>query len=468
MIGTLLVAALLTTPPPPAPPRPVALPKPSEKTLANGLRVIVVPKHDVPLVSAQVLVRTGSEEDTAQFGGLAKLTAGLLNQGTKTRTAEQIARGVEALGATLQADASWDASQVDVNVMSTNFGKAMEFVADIVRNPSFKEEDIERLRAQSIDGVRVALQQPMSLASYVAARVVFGETPYGQNASGTPESLERIQRAQIADFHQRYYTPDNSVLVIAGDVKAADAFGIAEKVFAGWKKREGVMGSVGTPPRAPAVKPRVVVVDMPEAGQAAVLVTRSGIARRNPSYFSALVANAVLGGGYSARLNQEIRIKRGLSYGAYSQFQMRSQAGPFLASTQTKNESAAEVAEILVDEVARLSTADVQESELTPRKAALIGEFGESLETSGGIVSRVAALALHDLNLDEIGRYISSVQGVTGGAVREFAAANLSGSEPSVVVVGDAKQFLEPLRKRFGEVEVIPVGDLKLEKAGLK
>ena len=468
MIGTLLVAAVLTTPPPPAPPRPVTLPRPSEKTLANGLRVIVVPKHDVPLVSAQVLVRTGSEEDTAQFAGLAKLTAGLLNQGTKTKTAEQIARGVEALGATLQADASWDASQVDVNVMSPNFGKAMEFVADVVRNPSFKEEDIERLRAQSVDGVRVALQQPMSLASYVAARVVFGETPYGQNASGTPESLERIQRAQIADFHQRYYTPDNSVLVIAGDVKAADAFGIAEKAFAGWKKREGVMGSVGTPPATPAARSRVLVVDMPEAGQAAVLVTRTGIPRRHPSYFSALVANAVLGGGYSARLNQEIRIKRGLSYGAYSQFQMRSQAGPFLASTQTKNESAAEVAGILVDEVARLGTADVQESELTPRKAALIGEFGESLETSGGIVSRVAALALHDLSLDEIGRYVTSVQGVTGGAVREFAAANLSGRAPSVVVVGDAKQFLEALRKRFDEVEVIPVADLKLEKAELK
>ena len=467
MIATLLLAATLTTPPPPAAPRPVTVPKPVERTLDNGLRVIVVPKHDIPLVSARLLVKAGSERDTAGFAGLAKMTASLLTQGTKSRTAEQIARGVEALGATLQATADWDASEVDVNVMSTNFAAAMDFAADVIRNPSFREDEIERLRAQSIDAVRVALQQPMSLALYVAARVNYQDTPYGQSVGGTPESLEKIKREQVVQFHQRHYRPDNAVLVIAGDVKADDAFALAQKAFGTWK--------ASAEPPAPfaftqgdAGKAKVVVVDMPDAGQAAVVVTRRGIRRIDPLYFSAIVTNSVLGGGYSSRLNQEVRIKRGLSYGANSMFQMRREGGPFIASAQTKNESADEVAEVIVDELNRLSAGELPETELTPRKAALIGNFGRSLETSGGIVDRISVLALHGQSLDEIGRYVPSVEAVTSPAVREFAARQLAGSSANVVIVGDAKQFLEPLKKRFGEVDVIPLGQLNLESAALR
>jgi zinc protease len=471
MGGILLIAGMAAaqqvTPPPPAPPRPANLPKPAEKALPNGMRVIVVPKHDVPLVSARLMIRTGSEADPGDLAGLASLTANLLTQGTTTRTAEQIARGVEALGATLNANAGWDASNVNVTVMSSRVDQALTFVADVVRNPVFKEDEVQRLREQSIDAVRVALQDPLSIARYVAARVVFEDRAYGHAATGTPESLGRIARDQVIAFHKRHYRPNNAVLIIAGDVKPDAAFATAEKLFGGWKSAPVEVAD--SPAKADSdAKPRVIVVDMPDAGQAAVLVTRRGLRRADPQYYAALVANSVLGGGYSARLNQEIRIKRGLSYGASSTFDLRRAAGPFAAYTQTKNESAAEVAGIIIDELDRLGAGELGESELTPRKAVLVGGFGRALETTAGIVERVASLALHDLPLTDINSYIPGVQAVTGEAVRKFAASQLPGGTANIIIVGDADQFVEALRKRFGKVEVIPMEELDLESAVLR
>jgi zinc protease len=460
----LLFAASLTAqvaPPPPAAPREAKLPQPVEKTLANGLRVIVVPKHDIPLVAARLLVRTGGAADPAGRDGLAQLTATVLTKGTKTRTAEQIARGVEALGATISADAGWDSSTVDLSVMSANLPKAIEYVADVARNATFAAKELERERAQMIDALQVELTEPAPVARLAASRLVFGDAAYAHNLGGMPATLQKIVRADLVKFHAAHYRPDNAVLVLAGDVKAEDAFKLAETQFGSWKRGAAAAGSVKPAALRPA-SPRVIVIDMPESGQAAVVVARTGIRRGDPAYMQALVANSILGGGYSSRLNQEIRIKRGLSYGASSSFEARSDVGPFTARTQTKHESAAEVAGLITAEMGRLADADVLEAELTPRKAVLIGEFAQSLETTSGIVNRVSALALYGLPLDEINRYISGVQGVTAEQVRKFAASNLGAKDVSIVVAGDAKQFVEPLQKQFGEVEVIPVADLDL------
>src|SRR5207237_7231728 len=193
----LLIAALVaqveTAPPPPGPRREPHLPTPVERTLKNGLRVIVVQKGDVPLVDARLLIKTGGEADPANLAGLADMTASLLTKGTKTRSAVQIARGVEALGATLESAGAWDNSFVSLDVMSSNLPKALGYVADIVRNPVFASEEIERLRAQNLDALQVAMHQPRALAGFVATRVVFGAGPYGHNLGGTPESLQRIK-----------------------------------------------------------------------------------------------------------------------------------------------------------------------------------------------------------------------------------------------------------------------------------
>lgn len=458
-------AEQVEAPPAPSAPREAKLPEPVEKRLANGLRVIVVPKHDTPLVAARLMIRTGAAADPRDRTGVAALTAQVLTKGTRTRSAEEIARGIEALGATLEADAGWDMSGVDVSVMSSNMPKAMEYVADVVRNATFPQAELTRERSQAIDALQVSLRQPRTLANVVASRLIFGEAPYGRSREGTPETLAKIRRADLVSFHDIHYRPRNAVLVLAGDIKADAAFQLAQSAFGDWKA-----GTIEVAPARAAMNEggrRVVVIDMPEAGQAAVVAGRYGIRRSDPAYVRALVANSILGGGYSSRLNQEIRIRRGLSYGAGSSFDPRADVGPFTARTETKHESVPEVVGLITGEMTRLSGTAVPETELIPRKASLVGTFAQSLETTTGIVNRVSSLALYDLSLDEINRYVSSVQAVTAEDVQKFAAANLAG-EPHIVIVGDASRFIEPLRKQYEDVEVIAVSELDLNSPALR
>jgi zinc protease len=458
------------TPPPPAAPRSVNVPKPVERTLKNGLRVIVIENHSTPLVGAQVLVKSGGEVDPSNLSGVADMTAELLTKGTKTRTAPQIAQEIEALGGVLSSGAGWDASRATVNVLASKTEPAVAVLADVVRNPVFKDEEIERLRQQYIDSLSVGMNSPGQLASWVASRVVFGASPYGHPVSGTPESIPNVKRDDVVALHSAYYRPDNAILVIGGDIKAADAFSLAEKLFGDWAAPAGSTKPAGATASAAAAaqgKQRVVVVDMPGAGQAAVLFARRGIARTDPDFYTGVVANSVLS-GYSGRLNQEIRIKRGLSYGARAALDTRREVGPFVASAQTKNQSGAEVASLLMGEMTRLSGEAVAETELTPRKAVVIGNFGRTLETTEGLVGQIASLALYGLSLDEINRYIASVQSVTPAQIQKFAGSRLGTGDASIVIVGDAKDFIEPLRKQFPDVEVIKRDELDLNSATLR
>jgi zinc protease len=455
------------TPPPPAAPRSVQFPKPVERTLANGLRVVVVERSNTPLVAAQLLIKNGGEVDPPELSGLANMTADLLTKGTASRTAPQIAEAIEALGGSLDSGARWDASQATVNVMSTKLAPALEILADVVRRPTFKEDEIERLRQQTLDELTVALGQPGSIARYVAARVVFGDSPYGHPLNGTPESIPKIKRDDIVKLHGAYYRPDNAVLAVAGDIAAKDAFALAERYFGDWKATATNGPSVGANSPATPGKARVVVVDKADAGQAAVVVARIGIERKDPEYFRGLVANTVLN-GYSGRLNQEIRIKRGLSYGASSTLDARRGVGPFVAAAQTKNESWAQVASLLIDEVSKLSTAPLPDNELTPRKAVLIGSFSRNLETVTGLGGQVTSLALYELSFDEINRFVNNVQSVTSSDVQRFASTRLDAKNASIIVVGNAKSFLSELRKQYPEAEVIAITDLDLNSGKLR
>ncbi|HEU4794949.1 MAG TPA: pitrilysin family protein [Pyrinomonadaceae bacterium] len=457
-----------STPPPPAPPRPASIPKPVEQTLPNGLRVIVIERRESPLISAQLLIKNGGEVDPPELAGLADMTANLLTKGTQTRDATKIANEIESLGGSLQSSARWDSSSVTVGVMSSKIAPAMEILADVVRRPTFKSEEVERLRQQYQDNLTLSLGDPGSIARYVAARVVFRDGPYGHPIGGTLESLTRITAADITKMHGRYYRPDNAILVIGGDITAKEATALATRYFGDWQKPSTpLMSDAPTVEEAAAKTGRVVVIDKPDAGQAAVYLARTGINRRDADYFRGLVTNSVLS-GYSGRLNQEIRIKRGLSYGAGSSLDARRTVGPFVASAQTKNESGAEVAELLLGEISKLSSAPPSDVELTPRKAVLIGGFSRSLETVDGVVSQIAALALHGLGLDEINRYINNVQAIGPQDVQKFAGTRLDAKTSNIIIVGNAKLFLPELQKKYPNVEVIPMSDLDLNTALLR
>jgi zinc protease len=352
--------------------------------------------------------------------------------------------------------------------MSSKMPQAMEILADVVRRPTFKSEEVERLRQQYLDNVTLALGDPGTIARFVAARIVFGDSPYGHPVGGTQESLTRITAADITKMHSRYYRPDNAILVIGGDIGAKDGIALATKYFGDWQKPAMPLPSLSAAMEGAGSKSgRVVVIDKPDAGQAAVFLARTGINRKDPDYFRGIVSNSVLS-GYSGRLNQEIRIKRGLSYGAGSQLDTRRDVGPFVASAQTKNESGAQVADLLLGEISRLSTAPPADVELTPRKAVVIGNFSRNLETANGLVGQVGSLALYGLGLDEINRYINNVQAVSTADIQKFASAKLDAKSSNIIIVGNAKLFLPELQKKYQNVEVIPIGELDLNSALLR
>ena len=455
------------TPPPPATPRSVQFPKPVEKTLPNGLRVIVIDRPGTPLVTAQLVIKNGGEVDPPELAGLGNMLADLVTKGTEKRSATQIAEEVEALGGTLYSSARWDSSRIGVDVMSPKIGPAIDILADVVRRPTFKAEEIDRLRQQTLDDLTVELGEPGSIARYVASRVIFGDAPYGQPLAGTTESITRISRDDFLKYHQRWYRPDNAILVLGGDIRARNAFTLAQRYFGDWKKPAVALPALPAPKAVAAVGPRVVVVDKPDAGQAAVLAARTGIERSNPDYYRGLVTNSVLS-GYSGRLNQEIRIKRGLSYGAGSQLDTRRNVGPFVASAQTKNPSAAQVVDLLLGEVSRLATEPVPDIELNPRKAVVVGNFARGLETNSGLAAQVASLAIYGISFNEINRYIGNVQSITASDVQGFAGSHLDAKTTNVVVVGNSKEFLPELRQKYPQVEVIPMAELDLNTALLR
>jgi zinc protease len=456
------------TPPPPAAPHSVQFPKPVDRTLANGLRVIVIPRSGgAPLVTAQLVIKNGGEVDPPELAGLSNIVGDLLSKGTQKRTATQIANEVEALGGSLYSVTRWESTRVGIDVMSSKIAPAFEILSDVVLNPAFKQDEIERQRQQAIDDITVEMGSPGSVARYVAARVVFGDSAYGQSLSGTAESLTRITRDDFLKYHSRWYRPDNAILVIGGDIKPVTAFSLAQKHFGAWKKPAEALPTFAESKPVVSSSPRVVVIDMPEAGQAAVVAVRPGIERKNADYFRGLVANSVLS-GYSGRLNQEIRIKRGLSYGAGSTLDVRRGIGPFSASAQTKNQSAGEVADLLLTEVGRLATAPVPDMELTPRKAVVVGNFARSLETVSGLVGQVGTLAVYGIGFDEINSYINNVQMINAADVQKFASSRLDAKSTNVVIVGNAKEFLDNLKKKYPQVEVIPVAELDLNTALLR
>ncbi|HLA63064.1 MAG TPA: pitrilysin family protein [Rhodothermales bacterium] len=467
----LLVPAVRAqqTPPAPGPPRPLTLPAPAERTLSNGLRVLVVERPGLPLVTVQLLVRSGAEVDPPGRDGAAQLTAALLTQGTATRTAPEIAQAMESLGATLNTGAGWDASSLSTTVMTPNLDPALALLADAALRPAFADEELERLRAQTLDGLQVELADPSAVATRAATRLVYGTGPYGHPAGGTPASVERLTRDDVVALHRAYYRPDNAILVFSGALTAADAFALAERHFGAWARPAGAVPQPAlTLPTATATATRVIVIDMPEAGQAAVVAAHPAPTRTDPAYVRGLVTNSVLGGGYSSRLNLEVRIRRGLSYGAFSDLDYRRGPGLFYAATQTKNESGDEVVAVILTEFGRLGAEGMTAAELTPRKAALVGGFARGLETSAGVAGQFASLALYGIGLDATNRFVSDVEAVTSADVQAFAAAHLDAPGTVVVVAGNAAEFLDALRIAHPDVEVIPATELNLDSPTLR
>ncbi|MGQ0589903.1 MAG: M16 family metallopeptidase [Sphingosinicella sp.] len=454
-------------PPEPGPEIVPEIPAPDVQRLANGLTLITVRNPSLPIVTLNLVARGGSAADPAGRAGTATLAAAVMTEGTASRSATQIDQAVEALGSSLGSSAGWDGSQLGLTVGTAQADAALAIIADVARRPALAEAEIERQRTLAIDAVAVAMSDPGDVARMTAARSLYGAEPYGHPADGTAASLRAITRADLESAWRAQWRPANTTLILTGDIEPTEARRLAERHFGDWSSEAAAPAAAPAEASAPRGGD-VIVVDMPGAGQAAVAVTRRALSRRDPRFYRALVANAVLGGGYSARLNQEIRIRRGLSYGSGSSVDARAEAGPFTAVTQTRNDAAAEVLGLILGEMRRLGAEPISAGELTARRASLTGDFGRSAETTAGLASLMGSYVLRGISPDEVGRYLPSVLAVTPAEAQGAAAALLSPEGATMVIVGEASQFVERLRAEGRTVTVIPIAELNLDAAALR
>jgi zinc protease len=423
-------------PPPPQKTPKVELPNIQKATLENGLRVWLVESRELPLVALNLVFQSGSDRDPLDKPGLAFMTADVLDEGTGTRDALQIADELESIGASLGVRSGTDGSFVTLNTLTKHLDKALDVFADVVTNPTFPQKEFDRL----VDQRRTALIQQRDRAATIAslsfARLIYGTGhPYGNDAGGTEQSLASMTREDLAAFYAGHYRPNDAVLVVVGDVTMKDLLGKLEPRLESWKP-----GSVAeaTFPSKPSVEKRTVyLIEKPGAPQSEVRIGYPAAARNTPDFFPLTLANRVLGGQFASRLNLNIREKRGFSYGVRSAFVFNKQPGPFVASggvVSTKTDSA--LFEFMY-ELDKIHAEGVTQEELDFVKKGLVGNFALTFETPGQIAGAMQNLVLYGLPDDYYDTYLQNIDAVSLNDVKTASAKYFDTSHMAVVVVGD-------------------------------
>ncbi len=453
-------------PPRPLAARKVGFPTYEIRTLANGMQVVVVLQHEQPAVSMRLIVRAGSAEDPADKPGIAMLVAALLDQGTTTRSAQQIADQIDYIGGAEGTGAGSDLSFVNMVVMKDDFGTGMDLLADIVRHPAFAQEEIDRQREQALSTLKVSSEDPDYLASVVFDRLVYGFHPYGLPNTGTSESLLAISRDDVVAFHRRHFVPNNVILGIVGDVSAAGAFAGAERVFGTWPKQD--LPALTFPDPPPPTR-RVIAIDKPDAVQTEIRVGHIALPRRHPDYMALDLATKILGGEGANRLHRVLRSERGLTYGASADFETLKQSGDIVAETDTRSETTGEALRLIVDEITKLQRERVDDRELADAQAYLAGHFPLTIETPDQIATQVLNAVFYELPLEELQDYRERVQAVTPDDIQRVARLYFRPDRLSVVLVGNVATFGPQLRGvGFPQYEVVELPDLDLMSVDFK
>lgn len=446
--------------------RDVKFPPYTVQKLSNGLQVVIVLHHEQPVVSLRLLVRTGSALDPTGKLGLASLAADLLDQGTTTRSAQEIADQIDFIGGIESTAAAMDLSYVRTVVMKDSLQVGMRLLADMARHPAFSQSEIDRRRQRLLSTLLVDRDDPGYVADAVFDRLVYGVHAYGLPRTGTPETVAAITRQDLVDFHRRYFVPGNSTLAIVGDVTSEEALEVAKDAFGDWEARSVLPDDpVGSP--RPAAK--VVVVNRPDAAQTEVRVGQIGIPRSSPDYLAMNIAMRLLGGEGSNRLHQVLRTERGLTYAAQADMNAFLRGGDFQARTSTRADTTGEVIRLIVAEFWRLQRERVSELELSGAKAYLTGSYPLSLETPDQIAVQVLNQLFYGLPLEQLQTFRERVNAVTADDIHRVARAYLRPDRLAVVLVGNADAFSSQLKRAgLNGIETLDLHDLDLTTADLR
>jgi zinc protease len=430
--------------PTPGPAREWRFPAVEQAILDNGLRVRVAPVRKLPVVTLLMVVNAGASTEPAGKEGLAAITAKGLLEGTANRNGAELAESLESMGASVHAAADWDTATVGMTVMSSRLREALPLFSEMIREPSFAERELERLKAERLAELLQLEAEPRGLADEMFARVLYESgSRYAEPEYGSAASVRALTRDDLTSFHRSRFRAGGMTLVVVGDVDFATAVTVAEGAFG---TVEAGTPSVPTIVDRPARLTRAVhIVPKADAPQSELRIGHVGLSRRHPDYFPVLVMNAVLGGLFSSRINLNLREVHAYTYGAFSGFEWRLGSGPFVVSSAVKTDVTADAAREVLTEIDRMRSESVKSDELSLATSYLAGVFPIRYETTDSIARAVAAATTYQLPPDYFDTYRDRVRSVDAADVIQVAERHLHPELLQLVAVGDPSVIRAPL-----------------------
>jgi len=428
--------------PVPGTPRPYEFPAVAEHHLANGLRILIADLPGRPLVSASIVLPNGAVDEPPEMAGATVLAARALSEGTEGYDAIALVEASERLGASLHAEAGWDAFSAGVDVPADRLPQAMELLAEMLLRPTFPTADVERLRDERLNDILQAKADPRRRAEETFIGTIYApESPYHRPSGGTQDTVEGLTPDVLRSAWAAGLDPARATLVVGGDLRGLDVVGTAERLFGDWATGPGVRPA-GTPDDTAASAGRVVrVVHRPGSVQTEIRIGHRGLPRRIPDFHALSIMAAILGGLFNSRLNMKLREEKGYTYGAGASYDLRRGAGPFGARAAVNTDATVPAILDTLAELTRMHDTTVSDAELTAARDFLIGVFPLRFETAGAVVGAIGGLVVHGLPLDELIGYRSRIEAVGIPDVSRAAREHLDLDRMAIVLVGDVDAF---------------------------
>lgn len=433
-----------TRPPVLGPPPKVSLPPIVTRQLPNGLRLMVVEHHELPVADFILLVGSGGTADPAGKMGVANLTAAMLREGTTTRKSLEIADQIAFLGVRLNAGSSWESSTLSLHTPTAQLDSALALFADVALRPSFPANEFDRLKKTRLTELLQLKDQGPAIANIAYPAIVYGSShPYGARLLGTEGSVAGLSVADLQSYYGSNFRPNNSTLIVVGDVTPAQIEQKVNRFFGGWQRGDVTPVKYTDPPKAGTTT--VYLIDKPGAAQSSFRIATVGVPRSTRDYFALTVMNTILGGSFTSRLNNNLRETKGYTYGARSQFDMRRAAGPFIASAEIV---AAKTDSALIEFMKELTAIrqSVPPEELSKAKRYLQLQLPSDFETTQQIAGALVPVAMYGLPLDYYNNYVQNIEAITPADVERVARQYVNPGSLAVVIVGDRKS-IEPTLK---------------------
>jgi len=441
-----LLLALAIVSPVMAQPGGLKLPPYKKVVLKNGMTLLLMEQHEVPLVSFSALVRAGSVSDPAGKEGVASMTAALLRKGTSARTADDFSAQLDFIGGSFNAAATADATVISAEFMKKDLAKGLDLVADAMLHPSFPGDEVKKLAAQRVDGIKSAKDRAAGVLGQYFNAYLYGRHPYGRPTGGDENSVASIARDDVARFYAANYTPGGTVMAVAGDFASADMERQLTAAFSAWPAKAVPAVTVADAP--PVEGRKLLLVDKPDSTQTYFRIGNVGIKRSNPDRVLVEIVNTLFGGRFTSMINTELRIKSGLTYGANSGFVELKAKGPFFISSYTRNASTGQALDITLDVLRRLHEKGISDEDLTSAKAYLKGQFPTDIETADQLAGILSELVFNGLDEREINTYYAKIDAATMADVNRVIKQYFPLDNLVFVLVGKASD-IEAVAKKY-------------------